>query len=108
MLPPIIRYHAEHLVHLPFGQLGRCYQRYRQIMDHWESLLPGRVVDVGYEELVADFEPGVRRVLTACGLGWDDRCLRFYENPRMGTSASSCPGATACLLRRHRSLAALP
>src|SRR4029077_4510650 len=58
-------------------------------MAHWQRVLPGRVVDVVYEELVADPEGQIRRLLALCGLPWDERCLRSHENPRPVQTASS-------------------
>lgn len=42
-----------------------------------------------YEEVVADLEGQVRRILDHCGLPWDERCLRFHETDRAVKSASS-------------------
>ncbi len=64
------------------GMLGRHYVEYRKVMAHWQRVLPGRVIDVAYEELVADPERETRRLLDLCGLPWNDACLRFYENKR--------------------------
>jgi hypothetical protein len=51
-------------------------------MAHWRAVRPLPMLEVVYEELVEDVEGGSRRLLEFCGLPWDDRCLRFYENPR--------------------------
>ena len=65
------------------GELGRYYKAYDALMAHWRSVLPqGAMLEVSYEELVADFEAGARRLVEFCGLDWDERCLRFYENKR--------------------------
>ncbi|HEY2891121.1 MAG TPA: sulfotransferase [Dongiaceae bacterium] len=68
--------------------LGRHYQEYRRVMNYWHRVLPGRVIDVVYEDLVRDPEPQIRRLLAACGLPWDPRCLRPHENPRPVLTAS--------------------
>jgi len=71
------------------GDIGREYVRYREMMDHWTSLLPGRVVDVPHEALVAEPERMIRWLVTeACGLAWDPACLRFWENPQPVETAS--------------------
>ncbi len=58
----------------------RCYQR---LMDHWRSVLPAdRFIEVDYEELTRAPEPVIRRIIAACGLVWDDACLRPESNPR--------------------------
>ena len=42
--------------------------------------MPGRILQLGYEELVADQEQQTRRLLAHCGLEWDEACLAFHEN----------------------------
>jgi tetratricopeptide (TPR) repeat protein len=72
------------------AELGRHYLQYRALMAHWHDVLPpGRVVDVHYEELVGDLESAARRIVAACGLDWDSRCLDFHrtERPVRTTSA---------------------
>jgi hypothetical protein len=71
------------------GDVGRQYVRYREMMDHWSTVLPGRVIDVSHEALVADPDTEIRRLVTeACGLEWDEACLRFYETKRPVRTAS--------------------
>jgi LPS sulfotransferase NodH len=69
--------------------LGELYCWYRAGMAHWNAVLPGRVVDVVYEALVADPDAQIRQLLAQCGLPWNDRCLRFYENTRKVDTASA-------------------
>jgi hypothetical protein len=63
-------------------EIGEYYLQYQRMMDHWHGVLPDRVLTVQYEDVVADFEPQVRRLLDFCGLSWEDACLRFYESER--------------------------
>jgi tetratricopeptide (TPR) repeat protein len=71
------------------GEVGAQYVRYREMMDHWAQVLPGRVINVGHEALVADPEAQIRWLITqACGLDWDPACLRFYETKRPVRTAS--------------------
>ena len=63
-------------------EIGEYYLEYQRMMDHWHEVLPDRVLTVQYEDVVADFEPQVRRLLGFCGLAWQDACLRFYESER--------------------------
>ena len=58
-------------------------------MSHWQAVLPGRVLDVQYESVVADQEPETRRLLEFCGLPWEEGCLRYYETERAIRTASS-------------------
>ena len=70
-------------------ELGEYYLEYDRLMKHWHQVLPGNVLDVHYEQVVADVEGQVRRILDHCGLPWDDACLRFHETERAVKSASS-------------------
>jgi hypothetical protein len=63
-------------------EIGEYYLQYQRLMDHWAEVMPGRVLTVQYEEVVADFETQVRGLLEFCGLPWEDACLRFYESDR--------------------------
>ena len=69
--------------------LGRYYRGYVQLMAHFDAVLPGRVHRVIYERMIEDTEGEVRRLLDHCGLPFDERCLRFYENERAVRTASS-------------------
>ncbi len=62
--------------------LGRYYRGYLSLMDHWDEVLPGRVLHVQYEELVRDPEANIRRLLAHCGLPFEPACLSFHENAR--------------------------
>jgi hypothetical protein len=74
---------AERLEHAnDLGRLGRYYRRYHALMAHWRAVLPGRFLDVAYEDTVRDVEAAARRVLEWCGLTWDPRCLDFQKNAR--------------------------
>jgi len=72
------------------AELGRYYRKYAELMAHWREVLPpGRMLEVRYEELVADFEPVARRVLAHCGLEWDDACRSFHRTERPIRTASA-------------------
>ena len=69
--------------------IGRYYADYVELLAHVDAVLPGRVHRVIYEALVADPEGQTRALLAACGLPFEDACLRFYENDRAVRTASS-------------------
>jgi thioredoxin-like negative regulator of GroEL len=71
------------------ADIGAEYATYRAVMQHWRDVLPGRVIDVDHEALVADPEPQIRALLQACGLAWDDAALRFHETSGPIRTASS-------------------
>ncbi len=59
------------------------------LMRHWHAVLPaGSILDLRYEDMVADTEAQARRVLDFVGLPWDAHCLKFHENPRLVKTAS--------------------
>jgi tetratricopeptide (TPR) repeat protein len=72
-----------------FEDIARYYRTYVELMAHWDRMLPGRVLRVQHEELVADFEPQVRRILDFCGLEFEPACLEFHKTSRRVHTASS-------------------
>jgi tetratricopeptide (TPR) repeat protein len=71
------------------GDLVFFYRQYQRMMAHWREVLPpDRFIEVDYEALVADPEPGIRRLVAACGLPWDDACLAHHDNPHPISTAS--------------------
>lgn len=71
------------------GEIGRYQLAYESLMSHWRSVLgDGAIVEVRYEDLVHDFEPNVRRILEACGLGFEQACLEYYRTDRAVRTAS--------------------
>ena len=72
-----------------FFELGQYYLQYQRVMDHWHRVLPGKVLDVHYEDMVRDQENQTRRILEYCGLPFEDQCLKFYETKRAVNTASS-------------------
>jgi tetratricopeptide (TPR) repeat protein len=72
------------------GELGRYYRRYQHLMAHWRRVLPAnRMLDIRYEDVVADLEGQARRLLSYCNLPWDDRCLTFHQTARPVRTASA-------------------
>jgi Sulfotransferase family len=72
------------------AELGRYYRHYQALMAHWHRVLPtDRILDVSYEETVADLEGAARRILAHCGLPWDPRCLDFHLTERVVRTASA-------------------
>jgi tetratricopeptide (TPR) repeat protein len=72
------------------AELGRYYRHYQALMAHWHRVLPpGRILDVRYEDVVADLEGQARRIIAHCGLDWDPRCLAFHQTQRPVLTASA-------------------
>jgi len=71
------------------ARIGRYYREYVRLMDHWDSVLPGKVLRVDYETVIDDTEGQVRRLLDFCGLPFEDACLDFHRTERAVRTASS-------------------
>jgi tetratricopeptide (TPR) repeat protein len=70
-------------------EIGHYYSDYVRLMDHWDAVLPGKVLRVRYEDVVADLETQVRRMLDHCRLPFEEACLNFHANERAVRTASS-------------------
>jgi tetratricopeptide (TPR) repeat protein len=72
------------------AELGRYYRGYRAVMSHWQRVLPpGRILEVKYEDVVADLEGQARRLVAHCGLEWASQCLAFHQTSRPVRTASA-------------------
>ena len=72
-----------------FGELGRYYKKYEELMAHWEQMLPpGVIKTVVYENVVDDLEASARELVEFVGLPWDPACLSFHELRRPVKTAS--------------------
>jgi tetratricopeptide (TPR) repeat protein len=69
--------------------IGSYYREYDRLMTHWRQVLPVPMLDVRYEDLIANQEGETRRLLDFCKLEWDDRCLAFHANRRAVRTAST-------------------
>jgi tetratricopeptide (TPR) repeat protein len=69
--------------------IGRYYRCYVALMDHWNSVLPGKILRVQHEELLQDLDGQVRRILDFLGLEFQAACLEFYKTERSVRTASS-------------------
>ena len=63
-------------------EVGRYYSGYVKLMEHWENVLPGKILRVQYEDVVEDLETQVRRLLDFLGLPFDQRCVEFHKTER--------------------------
>jgi hypothetical protein len=69
--------------------IARYYRTYLDLMAHWDEVLPGRVLRVHYEDVVADLEGSVRRILEYCELPFEAACLEYHRTARSIRTASS-------------------
>jgi tetratricopeptide (TPR) repeat protein len=75
---------------LDLSDLAHYYREHQRIMAHWRAVLPpGFILNVPYEELVADLESWSRKMLSFIGLEWDARCLDYHLSNRQVVTASA-------------------
>jgi len=71
------------------NEFAEYFMDYVRVMNRWDEVLPGRVLKVQYEDVVADLEGQTRRMLEYCELPWQDECLSFHQNSRPVNTASA-------------------
>ncbi len=69
--------------------IARYYRTYIELMAHWDSVIPGKVLRVDHEDVVDNLEANVRRILDFCGLEFEASCVEFYKTERSIRTASS-------------------
>jgi tetratricopeptide (TPR) repeat protein len=69
-------------------ELGFAYREYERLMAHYRTVLPIPMLELSYEQMVEEPERVTRELVAFCGLAWDERCLRFYANPRTVSTPS--------------------
>ena len=68
--------------------IAQHYLQYRMLMDHWHRVFPGRIHNVRYEDLVTNPKRETEKMLTACGLEFEEACLEFHKTQRpVGTTS---------------------
>ena len=70
-------------------QIGQYYNDYLDLMEHWDRVFPGKILRVQHEDLVADLEGQVRRLLDYCGLSFEQACVDFHNTERSVRTPSS-------------------
>lgn len=69
--------------------IARYYRTYVELMDHWDAVLPGRILRVRHEDVIDDLEGSVRRILDYCGLPFEPACVEFHKTRRSVRTPSS-------------------
>ncbi|HEV7612200.1 MAG TPA: sulfotransferase [Steroidobacteraceae bacterium] len=69
--------------------IARYYRNYLELMEHWNAVLPGKILKVQHEDLVQNLEGNVRRLLDFCELEFESTCVEFYKTERSIRTASS-------------------
>jgi tetratricopeptide (TPR) repeat protein len=76
------RFNKAHAYSTDMKTLGLYYREYRRLMHHWRKVLPLKMFELDYEEMIADQESMSRRLIDFAGLEWNDACLNFHETER--------------------------
>ena len=90
--------------------IAAYHVRFDRLMALWRQALPGRVLEVRYEDLVTDQEGETRRLLAHCGLAWSDDCLAFHANAAPVSTPSAAQvrrpiyGDSVARWKRHAAL----
>jgi predicted Zn-dependent protease len=82
-------YATGHPFSYSLDDVGRYYRSYIGLMEHWDRVLPGRVLCVQHEDVLADLEGSVRRILEYCGLPFEPACVEFHKTQRRVHTASA-------------------
>jgi tetratricopeptide (TPR) repeat protein len=69
--------------------LVRYMTAYETLMSHWRGIMPDGFYEVRYEDVIADQKGETQRLLTYCGLDWQDACLDFHKTERSVQTASA-------------------
>jgi hypothetical protein len=69
--------------------IARYYRTYLDVMEHWDAVLPGRVLRMQHEDVVEDLEGSVRRILDYCSLPFEEACVEFHKTKRSVRTPSS-------------------
>lgn len=69
--------------------IAQYYNDYVTLMDHWDNVIPGKVLRVLYEDVTANIESQVTSILDYCGLPFENACLDFHKTERAVRTASS-------------------
>lgn len=70
------------------SEIANQYNRYRDLMNHWHTLLPNTILDVQYENIVLNTEAEIQRILEYCDLTWNEDYLKFYNQKRNVNTSS--------------------
>ena len=84
-----LRFTFEHEYSYDLKMLGKHFLRYQKLMEHWHNVLPpGSILDINYENNIANPEQEGKRLLNYLELPWDAACLKFHETERTISTAS--------------------
>ena len=71
------------------AEAGSYYKSYVKLMNHWDEVLPNKILRVNNEDIIDDLEGQVKKMLEFLELPFEDSCITFYETDRSVRTASS-------------------
>ena len=71
------------------AETGSYYNSYINLMNHWDKVLPNKILRVNNEDIIEDLEGQVRRMLKFLDLPYEEQCISFHETDRLVRTASS-------------------
>jgi len=69
--------------------LAAFWHDFDRSANRWAALHPSQVYQHDYEAMVTNPEPVIRKLLEACGLPFEEPCVRFHETTREVRSPSA-------------------
>ncbi len=82
LMPP------KHAYAFDLRHIAIVYRQYERLMRHWADVLDIEVLEISYENLIADTDRWTREIIDFCGLEWDDGCLEPHKSGRVAESLS--------------------
>lgn len=70
-------------------EISEYYTLYQDLMDHWNSIYPGEIYNINYEDVISNIEKETKNILNYCDLTYEENCLEFYNNKRPVMTAST-------------------
>ena len=70
-------------------EAGSYYKSYIKLMNHWDQVLPNKILRVNNEDIIDDLEGQVVKMLNFLELPFEESCITFYETDRSVRTASS-------------------
>ena len=71
-----------------FDDLAKYYKIYIDLMNFWKQKFNSKIYNLSYENLVANKESEIKKLLNFCELEWDNNCLNFHNNKKSVSTAS--------------------
>ena len=71
------------------AEAGSYYKSYVKLMDHWDRVLPNKILRVNNEDVIEDLDGEVKRMLDFLDLPFEEECISFHETDRSVRTASS-------------------